>query len=321
MKAISEFLHDGISTVAELREALQLAMQLEFSTIPPYLCAQWSIDTSEDPSGVARTIKRIAIQEMFHFALAGNMLSAIGGAPNIANSSFLPTYPTNQLPGGIPQSLPVDLKPLSNQPKNKSQLDVFLQIENPEFPPVALLAAAAATTIGAFYNMLSDAFGTIQNLTFDPNANFVQFGEAVAIKNVDDAQAAIGRIKREGEGTKGSPNQPPEDGAQFAHYYTFKEILKGAKLMQSNGVWDFTGTPITFPGHIYDFVPSISDPNPSVIFNKILTTLLINLQACWTNGTAVDTDTMDELETEGTALIRQGIRPQFIWIDPATNNG
>jgi hypothetical protein len=38
-------------------------MQLEFSTIPPYLCAQRSIDSGSDPSGVAGMIENVVIQE------------------------------------------------------------------------------------------------------------------------------------------------------------------------------------------------------------------------------------------------------------------
>jgi ferritin-like protein len=34
-------------------------MQLEFSTIPPYLCAQWSIDG--DPGGAGEMIEGIAV--------------------------------------------------------------------------------------------------------------------------------------------------------------------------------------------------------------------------------------------------------------------
>jgi ferritin-like protein len=112
-----------------LKGALQLAMQLEFATLPPYLCAEWSADANNDPDQVGNMIGGIALQEMFHFALAGNMLAAIGGSPSVATADFIPKYPTNELPGGIPQKLPVDLKPLSND-----QLEVFLQIEFPEFP-------------------------------------------------------------------------------------------------------------------------------------------------------------------------------------------
>src|SRR3979409_1336801 len=100
---------DLVPSLAELKDALQIAMQLEFSTIPPYLCAQWSIDG--DPGGVGDMIEGIVVQEMFHVAVAGHMLTASGGRPNIANASFIPTYPTNVLPGGIAQSLAEDPKP------------------------------------------------------------------------------------------------------------------------------------------------------------------------------------------------------------------
>lgn len=316
MKAISEFVSNGISTVQDLRAALQLAMQLEFSTIPPYLCVQWSIDTNADPGGVARLIQNIVIQEMYHFALAGNILSAIGGVPAVADPGFIPAYPTNSLPGGIKQALAVDLKPLSNQPAGQSQLDVFLQIEYPEFPPVALALAAAPTTIGAFYTTISEALGVVPNIPFNPNAHFIVAGEAVAIGNAADAQQAIGRIKQEGEGMSGNPDEPQGNRLTFAHYYTFKEILKGRKLKQTNGVWNFDGDVIPYPSHVYDFAPSNAVPNPSLAFNRLLATLLTKLQACWTDGAPFDTDTMDDLHDAGTALIQQGIRPQLAWADP-----
>ena len=197
MKTIAQFVEDGITTLAELQEALQLAMQLEFSTIPPYLCAQWSINNDNDPSNVADMIENIVVQEMFHFALAGNMLTAIGGTPSVANAGFIPTYPTNKLPGDIPQILPVDLQPLSS-----NQLQVFMQIENPEFTPIGPTATPPAT-IGAFYDMVSAGFTTV-NPTIISTACAVTMGEAVPIASIADAQAAITRIKEEGEGTTGS---------------------------------------------------------------------------------------------------------------------
>jgi len=317
MKAISEFVSNGISTLQDLQAALKLAMQLEFATIPPYLCAQWSIDPGADPGRVAGLIQSIVVQEMFHFALVGNILSAIGGVPAIANSDFIPSYPTNSLPGDIKQALVVDLKPLSNEPAGQSQLDVFLQIENPEFRPVALAVAAdAPSTIGEFYTTISEALGNVPNVQFNPNAHFVVFGEAVPIGNAADAQKAITRIKQEGEGMSGDPDEPQGSRLTFAHYYTFKEILRGRKLKQTNGVWSFDGDAIPYPTHIYGFAPSDADPNPSLTFNRLLATLLSKLQACWTDGAQVDIDAMDNLQAEGTSLIRQGVRPQFAWADP-----
>ena len=39
MKTIAQFVRDRITLLTDLQDALQTAMQLEFSTIPPYLCA------------------------------------------------------------------------------------------------------------------------------------------------------------------------------------------------------------------------------------------------------------------------------------------
>src|SRR5215470_7448984 len=95
-RTIRETVEVGISNIAELQGSLLTAIQLEFSTIPPYLCAQWSINN--DPDNVEGTIENIVLQEMLHFGLACNMLTAIGGTPEIAEADFVPSYPTNGLP-------------------------------------------------------------------------------------------------------------------------------------------------------------------------------------------------------------------------------
>jgi hypothetical protein len=306
MKTIAQFVKDRITTLADLQDALQTAMQLEFSTIPPYLCAQWSINS--DPNDVADMIENIVVQEMYHFALAGNMLTAIGGVPSIANAAFIPRYPTNVLPGGIPQKLAVDLKPLTPE-----QAQVFMQIEYPEFPPVAL--AAAPTTIGAFYDTIAEGFTTV-NPAINSNAFAVNSGEATPIKSIGDALAAISLIKGEGEGTLGSPDQPPAGNTTFAHYYVFKEIFTQKTLVQdAAGHWSFTGAAIQFPTW-FDFQQSTITPSPSLAFNQALSQLLINLQACWTSGAKPSIGAMFNLKTLGVGLIKQGIRPEFLWAPP-----
>jgi hypothetical protein len=313
MKTIAQHVQDGISNLLDLQDALQTAMQLEFATIPPYLCAQWSINS--DPSGVGNMIRNVVIQEMFHFALAGNMLTAIKGTPQIANAGFVPSYPANALPGGIPQKLAVDLQPLS-----LDQLQVFMQIENPEFPPVALTAGPPPATIGAFYDAIFNGF-TAVNPTIDPNANFVDFSaflnapQTVQIKSITDAQNAITTIKTEGEGTKGSPDEPPADSSTFAHYYTFKQIFTGKTLVQTNGKWSFTGAPIQLPT-AFSFSQSAVHPDPSAAFNQTLSQLLQQLEACWTKTGANFFDTlttMSTLQSQGQQLIQQKIRPEFLW--------
>jgi hypothetical protein len=307
MKTIAQFVKDRITSLPDLKDALQTAMQLEFSTIPPYLCAQWSINS--DQSDVADMIEGIVVQEMYHFALAGNMLTAIGGVPNIANPGFIPSYPTNVLPGGIPQKLAVDLQPLT-----PAQAQVFMQIEYPEFPPVAL--AAAPATVGAFYDTIADALTTL-NPVINPSAFAVSSGEAKAIKSIADALAAISLIKGEGEGTSGSPDQPPAGNTTFAHYYVFKEIFTQKTLVQdAAGHWSFTGAAIQFPT-TYNFQQSTVTPTPSLAFNQAFSQLLIDLQACWTSGARPNIGAMFNLQTLGVGLIQQGVRPEFLWAPPA----
>jgi hypothetical protein len=303
MKTIARFVKDRVTSLSDLQDALQTAMQLEFSTIPPYLCAQWSINS--DPSGVADMIENIVVQEMNHFALAGNMLTAIGGVPSIANAAFIPRYPTNVLPGGIPQKLAVDLQPFTTD-----QVQVFMQIEYPEFPPVAL--AAGPATIGTFYDTIAEGFTTV-NPTINPNAFAVNSGEATPIKSIADALAAISLIKGEGEGTAGSPDQPPAGNETFAHYYVFKEIFSGKTLVQdAGGHWSFTGAAIQFPT-TFNFQQSTITPSPSLAFNQALSQLFIVLQACWTAGARPNIGAMFNLKTLGVGLIQQGIRPEFLW--------
>lgn len=312
MKTIAQFVKDGIGSLADLKAALQTAVQLEFSTMPPYLCAQWSI--KDDPGDVSTMIQRVVVQEMFHFALAGNMLTAIGGMPSIDNAAFIPVYPTHELPGGIPQQLAVDLQPLT-----PAQVQVFMQIEYPDFPPVAAVAPPPAT-IGAFYDTIAQGFRTV-NPAIDPKAFAMNLGEATPITSIADALNAISLIKGEGEGTEGSPNQPPQGQKSFAHYYLFKQIYTGKTLVQdAAGKWSFTGADIPFPT-CFDFKPSTASPNPSLAVNQAVTQLLIGLQQCWTNGDSVRSklSLMFELQSAGTKLIQQGIRPEFLWSPPANS--
>ena len=47
-RTIRETVAVGINNLAELQGSLLTAIQIEFSTIPPYLCAQWSINRNNN---------------------------------------------------------------------------------------------------------------------------------------------------------------------------------------------------------------------------------------------------------------------------------
>lgn len=78
-----------------LKTSLKTAITVEFSTIPLYLTACWSIDASEggDPDAVAKTIKDIVREEMLHMAFVCNMLVGLGETPVINKAGRFPTYP------------------------------------------------------------------------------------------------------------------------------------------------------------------------------------------------------------------------------------
>jgi hypothetical protein len=186
--------------------------------------------------------------------------------------------------------------------------------------PLALVAGPPPATIGAFYDTISTAFSAI-NPTIDPNAHFIDFSsflstpEPVQIKTIADAQNAITTIKTEGEGTKGSPDEPPGDSSTFAHYYAFKQIFIGKTLVHTNGKWSFTGAPIQFPT-VVPFTQSAAQPDPSTAFNQTLTQLLQQLEACWMTGASFfdSLTTMSTLQSQGQTLIQQKIRPEFLWV-------
>jgi hypothetical protein len=308
MKTLGEYVEARILSPDDLKGALQLAMRLEFATIPPYLCAQWSV--KRDPDRTEGVLHRVVSQEMYHFALAGNLLTAVGGTPSVAYADFLPVYPANELPGGIPQALPVDLKPLV-----KDQIAVFMQIEHPDFPPVALAAAPPPPTIGAFYDTIIETFKETSP-EIDPDAHAVEVPFARPIRTVADAIETIDRIKSEGEGVPDSPDSPTGERTSHAHYYLFKELYVQKRLVKIGEEWSYSGAYITLP-EVYRFEPSAAEPDLSLRFRRILTRLMTDLESCWTSGAAPNVPAMFELKIAGQELVKRGIRPEFAWAEPS----
>jgi rubrerythrin len=228
--------------------ALQQAIELEHSTIPPYLYALYSMN--EDLNGeIVEIVESVAIEEMLHLTLAANVLNALGGNPVLDTASFIPTYP-GPLPGGVESQLTVQLAPFS-----MSQLQTFLTIEEPEHPidiPTEELAAAAPApiTIGQFYNQIIDEINKLSDSDFaNPPRN--QIGpdlmfESVVVTNKATAVQALRTIIEQGEGTSISPEEIV--GGDYAHFYRFQQIQKGKKLIPAPGQtppWIFGGDPIS----------------------------------------------------------------------------
>ncbi len=81
-----------------LKQNLQLAIELEHATIPPYLYALYSIRDACNLE-VAGLIRSVVLQEMLHMAIDCNVLNAIGGQPRLGATALIPSN-TGPRPGG-----------------------------------------------------------------------------------------------------------------------------------------------------------------------------------------------------------------------------
>jgi hypothetical protein len=260
---------------AWLRSSLQAAIELEFATIPPYLCALWSIVDASGP--VYRRIRSIVLQEMLHMGLACNMLTTIGGTPNINGASVVPRYP-GPLPGNVRPQLTVTLQGLSKD----AVYNGFMQIEYPEDP---LALAATYPTIGDFYDAILAAVNKLS--PSDVTGGRQLENDIVGLTkltNQSEMRTAISKIKEQGEGADRSPFAT-DFGGGLAHYYTFGEIYHGRTFVKTaGGKWDWVGDEIPFP----DVFPMAQVPQggypESRRFDVLYSAMLDNLQGAWANG-------------------------------------
>lgn len=259
-------LYMHLTSVDDLRTALQQAIELEHSTIPPYLCALYSLKPGVNVE-IGMLLRSIVIEEMLHLALAANMLISIGGSPAIGKPGFVPLYP-GPLPGGLRDGLTVRLRRCSIDQIR----DVFMSIEQPEasrepvggrvdpFSP----RERARSTIGWFYDEIERALRRLS----DEGA--IQFGDVerqvtawtgpgrlFAIANLEDALRAIAEIKDQGEGT--GALHPGDGDHELAHYYKFSEIVAGRRLVRSADGFTYDGERIPFdPDGVW---PMMDDPD------------------------------------------------------------
>jgi bacterioferritin (cytochrome b1) len=214
--------------------ALQVALELEFATIPPYLYAMWSLGSSSANAAVAQIIRSVIGQEMRHLAMVANIINALGGTPVFDSPDHIPRYP-HELPGAVEHDLIVGLEPFSIDLVR----DKFMVIEQPESPlqfhAEAALAADEPMTIGEFYRTILTTIDHLGDGAFSgPPGNQVALDGVVTVTDKTTAEQAINTIIDQGEGTVGSPiesagtNLP---GTDFAHYYRFAEIVHGAHLI------------------------------------------------------------------------------------------
>ncbi|MFE9666587.1 ferritin-like protein [Microbispora bryophytorum] len=314
-----------ITTLDDLREHLQWAVELEHATLPPYLCALYSLEPEHNPEA-AEVVGSVFAEEMLHLALAANLLNAVGGRPRLDMPEMLPPYP-RRLPHG-------DLE-LSLLPFGPQALEMFLRLERPA-PPGAPAEGDGYETIGQFYaaieqglRHLCERLGEREVFCGDP-ARQVRGGRfrhtaggLFAVEDLESALGALREIVEQGEGTArgevwdGDQDIFHPDRDEVAHYYRFRELQLGRRYRRGDTPQSGpTGETISVdPAAVRPMRPNprLSDHAPgSAIrtaqdgFNRVYCTLLNQLEQAFNGdpkllGAAVGT--MYALKAQADALM------------------
>ena len=229
--------HCRAQNVEDLKKLLQTAIELELSTIPPYLCALYSIPEGKNLDA-ANVIRSVVMEEMLHTALAANVLNAIGGEPRINDRNSIPKYP-----GYLPhsnKSFKVNLERFS-----KPAIKTFLKIEKPG-PPNAPPEPDDYKSIGLFYEAIvvglkelsagADIFKGDRSRQVTDEYYYGGGGEIIDIFDgakspLDHSLDALAEIVGQGEGIchtiLDSDHVEFGQEIEYAHYFRFNEIHDG----------------------------------------------------------------------------------------------
>ena len=233
-----------IETLESLREHLQWAVELEHATLPPYLCALYSLDPERNPDAV-QVVGSVFVEEMIHLALAANLLNAVGGRPRLDTPEMLPRHP-RRLPHGD-RSLELSLVPFGPE-----ALEMFLRLEQPA-PPGAPAEGDDYETIGQFYDAIEQGLrhlcaelGEQEVFSGDPARQVTAdhfshtAGRLIRVDDLDSALAALEEIVEQGEGTArgevwdGDQDIFHPDRDEVAHYYRFEELKLGRRYRRGD---------------------------------------------------------------------------------------
>ena len=246
--------------VERLRELLEAAVKLELATIPPYLCALYSIHPGTNLEATM-VVRSVVVEEMLHMILAGNVLNAVGGRPRVSGREHAPHYP-HELPDGVI----LDLLPFS-----PAAVESFLQVENPKYKaelqaPAALRRRTTVhsshmltvsdrpTTIGAFYaeiaaglRQVAAEIGEEALFCADPARQiggdyyYAAGGAPIVVTDLDSACRALEEVVEQGEGEMSSAFDADDD---LAHYYRFEQLKYGRCYQPGDGVGIPSGPPV-----------------------------------------------------------------------------
>ncbi|PIL21743.1 hypothetical protein P775_02905 [Puniceibacterium antarcticum] len=256
-----------ITDLAGLHRHLHAAMQLEHATIPPYLTALYSIMPGTNTEAFD-IIRAVAVEEMLHLTLVGNLLNAVGGTPDLTVHGFVASYPA-MLPDGE-EDFAVDCQRFSPE-----AISTFLRIERPadldhgEKGGRTITRKKARGTvkaghvgpeteehffsIGEFYKAIEDGLDRLHAdmgealfcgnpaSQIGPEYYYSGGGGLIAVTDLASAKAALDLIAEQGEGVTDTIFD--EDG-EIAHYYRFQQLLLGRYYRAGDARDKPTGGPV-----------------------------------------------------------------------------
>ena len=333
---------DTQCTLDDLKGQLQLAMQVEFYTIPAYLTALYSIADGCNQQ-IYDTIRDVVMQEMMHLAQATNLLISVGGDPVINSASFAPVYPNLGLPGGVLPALYVTLEKLSL----RHVYQVFMGIEVPAETYVGGDEGRyAENTIGEFYEEVTDCIKTLPGTIFDPLSVNDQvewpwngtsyIGHLLKVDSKVKALAAIKQITVQGEGA--DPNIPNATlSGDYAHFYRYEEVVCQKSLVYSeeDNTYSYTGNPIPFDAQgvwpmrddpsLFSMKPNTNCYTEAVAFNRAYHSFLRKLQETFTpcrGGTDCSDHDPQKLLMDSVEIMEslQVHAKKLMWIDYDPDN-
>ncbi|MER2534236.1 MAG: ferritin-like protein [Rhizobiaceae bacterium] len=295
----------------ELLALLQIALELELATIPPYLVALLSIKLPRN-RGAAERIRSVMIEEMLHMALVANVMNAVGGSPRL-NAAASPSYPLTMTFRGkafADRRFPVDLAPFS-----EAAIATFMELEKPlaKLPELGWLKAeidVPAPTIGTFYAKIVEIIEALEANT--PGTLFVGAptrqlegdyywsggGRLVAVTDLESAKAALALVIDQGEGAWSPQSafvgRDVDDPFPIGHYFRFSEILHHRSYARGDDplsvptgppiVVDYSAVyPIKTNARSTDYAAGSEAAKLNDTFNRLYTSMLMQIEEAF-NG-------------------------------------
>lgn len=229
----------SITTIEDLREHLQWAIELEHATLPPYLTALYSLDPERNAHAV-EVVSSVFVEEMIHLALVANLLNAVGGQPRVDTPQILSPHP-RPMPHADP-SMQLSLLPFGQE-----ALTMFLRLEQPAHPGDPA-EGDAYMTIGQFYDAIEKGLrhlcaelGEEQVFTGDPARQVAAGpfghtgGRLSPVTDLASALSALEEIVEQGEGAArvdvwdGDMDMFHPQTKAVSHYYRFQELAQGRR--------------------------------------------------------------------------------------------